>query len=125
MIIRNTRINPNSREIQIKISYGEPDVRKIVKLLAKIFSHDSPSLIEMYTTQPKVTEAAVMYTLNHSPYFFGSVFPDDFKQQLIAWVWSSALRLKLFKPSITDPTHFYFAEENFKRPGRPKSEIDE
>lgn len=111
MVLREKRINNNSDNVQLHLSFGLPDVKAFLKELA---SH-SEALREY-----QFSEADVRYFLERCPNAFVS-YPDKWKKQLSAWVFCVAVRNGLLEPCATKD-RYYLADSLFVKRGRPRLE---
>ena len=120
MIIRDHKINVNSSEIKLSVSFSKVDVLKWLRNYGNIsnFYYSDGNCLWLSIPQ---SEYDVRYWLEHESTALGS-FDEKWRRQLSAWAWNVAVREKYFVQSSTPgkENKYYPTEILLKRVGRPK-----
>ena len=119
MILRNKRINKNADEIQLSVSYGLPDIKRMVQWLFFLYGwHNCDHLLQEKLNQPH-TEQEMLEFFQNDLKCFGN-FETKWAEQLSEWAFLSCIRNKFIIQSTIDENKFYFTELCIqKKPGRP------
>lgn len=122
MIIRNHKINVNSAEIKLAVSFSKVDVLKWLRHYSDLFCHQSSDGERLFLSIP-LRELEVRYWMENDGMVLGS-FGEKWRRQLSAWAWNVAVREKYFEQSSTPgkESEYYPTEILLKRVGRPKKE---
>lgn len=119
MILRNKRIKKEAEEIQLYVSYGEPDVKKMVQWMFNCYYyHNCQWLLTEKLEQPH-SEQELLEILQNDPKCFGN-FETKWAKLLAEWAFNSCIRHGYLKPSAIDENRYYFTELCVPRKaGRP------
>lgn len=111
MIIRNNRINPNTAEVQIKLSYSLPDIKDFLKRYFTTFY--SPQVSEVglnHLLTDTITEREFRATMEKAEWCFGN-YENPWRNQLSAWLWNQVVKNEFVTPSGTSTTVFFFTDK--------------
>ena len=123
MIVRNRKINPNSKEISLTVSYTSADVRRFLEIIANILcsyvgdEEKKKEAIEksrMLYNSPgnRYTEDSLRYPFEHMPSMF-KIYEAPYRQQLSAWACVQAISLGYLTPSATNPDEYLLTDKFF------------
>ena len=121
MILRNKRINIKSDSIELRVSFGVPDVKSWLRLYADMLTHGREENLAWAKNETH-SEQDIRYFLEHHPNIFAS-YPEKWRIQLSAWGWATAVREKFVEPSATPngKEQYYLSDSAFVKRGRPKN----
>ena len=112
------RINPESKDVSIQVSYGTSDVRNTLK---KMYDQLSTPCGETFATSLPISEPELLQ------YFERTIFKDyepTTAKPLARWAVTQAIK-KEFVITGTVENAFYLSPCLKKRAGRPKRETEE
>ena len=118
MILRENKVNPNSKAVKFAVSYGCPDIRRFVQMYIDTCTMGDGDLISHFKSS-SVTEADIRNYLEKTPYIFGWI-DEVWRKQLSAWAFRQMVDENFLLPSATTENSYIFAERCYVRPGRPK-----
>lgn len=123
MILRNKQISIGSDEISLQVSFGQADVRRILKdTVALFYWKGNDRLLRLHVEEPK-PETEFRELIEHHPSFFG--FPEKWRAELSRWAFASALRQNLIKKSATSELYYIGTKILPHKIGRPSKEQPE
>ena len=119
MVLRNKSISPTAKNVQLSLSYGEPDVVDMFKWLCRCYvTHNCDFDIAGQLARP-FTEQDLLYMLSHDLHCFGN-YQEKWAQKLAEWCFLLALRIGLIIKSAVEENAYYFTESCLeKKRGRP------
>ena len=119
MVLRDKRINTTAKNVQLSVSYGESDVRDMIKWLCKCYVTNNSDFDLVGKLKTPWTEQDLLYALIHDPRCFGN-YQEKWARMLAEWCLKTALRIKMIEQSIVGENSYYFAECCVERHrGRP------
>lgn len=118
MILRENRVNPNSKAVKFAVSYGSPDIRRFINMFIDTFTMGDGDLVALLKSSI-ITENDMREYLEKTPYIFGWV-DERLRKQLSAWAFRQMVDENFLLPSATTENSYIFAERCYVRPGRPK-----
>ena len=116
MIGRNRRISNNSKEIQFTLSFGLPDIKRLVKYnlhWSYQFKDEFPDEDwRVDANKYPFTEAEMREGLAHknTP---TSLLPDKLREQVAAWAFAQMLAQGFVAERVGMPGTYYFTEKAF------------
>lgn len=119
MVLRNKSISPTAKNVQLSLSYGEPDVSDMFKWLCRCYLlHGFAYDVSGQLARP-FTEQDILYMLSHDLHCFGN-YQEKWAQKLAEWCFLFALRIGLIIKSAVEENTYYFTESCLeKKRGRP------
>lgn len=119
MILRNKRINKHAEEIQLSVSYGQPDVKKMIQWVFNCYYFHGCAWLLTEKLESPHSEQDLIELLKNDPNCFGN-YESKWAQQLSEWAFNACLRLGFLKKSATNENRYYFTELCVpKKAGRP------
>lgn len=112
------RINPDSKDVSIQVSYGTSDVRNTLK---KMFDALATPCGETFALSLPISEPELL------SYFENTIFKDyepTTAKPLARWAVTQAIK-KEFVITGTVENAFYLSPELKKRAGRPKRDAED
>ena len=117
MVLRNKSISPTAKNVQLSLSYGEPDVVDMFKWLCRCYVTHSFDVAGQLARP--FTEQDLLYMLSHDLHCFGN-YQEKWAQKLAEWCFLFALRIGLIIKSAVEENTYYFTESCLeKKRGRP------
>ena len=121
MILRNKRISKTADEVMLHVSYGVPDVKRMIQRIFACFHGNCEWVYREELSTPH-TELEIIDRLESFPECFGN-FQEKWAQQLAEWAINVSIREKFIIQSATHENLFYFSEILIpKKRGRPSKE---
>lgn len=119
MILRNKRISQQASEIQLSLSYGVADVRKMVQWMYKCYFHKGCDWLASSLLAQPHTEQELLGLLASDPQCFGN-YQTKWAETLAQWALNVSLREKIIIKSATEPNTYFFTDLAVaKKIGRP------
>ena len=108
MILRKRKINPQSAELQLRISLGAPDVKKMVKRLVRLIFYHSEHIEERKDWT--YTEAELRGYMEKDGFLMAN-FEMPWRVELTGWAFAQMLRLGYLAKSGDDEKVFYLTDK--------------
>ena len=116
MITRNKRISGKSREIRFTVSYGQPDIKRVLKAIFEahrlLCEGDPDSDWQAELAAYPFSESALRESIAHesSP---TSVLPEKTRLEVSKWAFSQALALGYVTECVGQPGCYLFTQKAF------------
>lgn len=122
MILRNKRISKTADEIMLRVSYGLPDVKRMMQQIFCHYHYNCEWLYQEQLATPR-SEQDLLDILESDPQCFAN-YGEKWARPLAEWAFCAALREGYIIQSANHEYLYYFTEKCIKKKrGRPvKSE---
>lgn len=112
IVRRKQKLNPNSADVQLAISYGAPDIKRIMQRFMRVLIKDpkDEDTVTLWRNYGE-TEAGMRYYLENDPTIFGN-YDEPWKSQLSEWVWRQLVKQNFYKQSGTDESIYFLTEKS-------------
>lgn len=118
MILRENRVNPNSKHVKFAISYGMPDIKRFVSMFIDTFTMGDADLMVLLKSSI-INENEMRQYLEKTPYIFGWV-DERLRKQLSAWAFRQMVDEEFLLPSAVKENAYKLSDKCYLRAGRPK-----
>ena len=114
MVLRERRINYQSNDVKLSLSFGVADVKALMKMYAEMFDDDL-----LFAKDNPNSESDIRYWLEHDGRAFLS-WPDKWRKELSGWCFATALRNGFLEPTAADKNRYFLSDCLFAKRGRPR-----
>ena len=120
MVLRNKRINRQANEIMLSVSYGLPDIKKMIQWIFLCYYYkDCDWLLNDRLSTPH-TEQEILELFKLDPKCFGN-YEEKWANPLSEWAFNFCLREKYIFQSASNDNHYFFTDLCVpKKTGRPR-----
>lgn len=104
MIVREKKINPRNREVQLLFSLAEADQKHYLRLAMASYSHAGAT--RKMVSAAAFTESGIRQWAESDPKVFGN-FKIQHARSMSAWLWYWSVQDGYFVESATAPGEFF------------------